>query len=359
MDPDEMDVDTATSDVQDVGPTTYRVPDMPDWYAELKRADAMKRARHNKALSKNTNRRAIVTALDSLKECMKRCEKEQNRSMLGKLLNELRDHVHKAEFLAVDEWIVVKTHILDNENGLPKIFAPESDFPWDLKADAFQLYNRWAAKEFEVALLRGIVKSKTKGDNRTGDRLDPAYRRLRANYYGQGDLVLGQWWPTQLSTVRDGAHGSAQAGIYGEKEKGAFSIIVAGGSGYDDKDMGDEIYYSGTISKDDTATDATIRMLESYKLRNPVRVLRSSNLALSNPYRPERGYRYDGLYRVIGYQLVKQEGAVHRFQLVRLPGQNPIRSEKGQPSSRPTQWEIQAHDKEVAERAFKLASGQN
>ena len=42
--------------------------------------------------------------------------------------------------------------------------------------------------------------------------------------------------------------------------------------------------------------------------------------------RPERGYRYDGLYRVEWFQLEKQERQIYKFKLVRLTtGQGPLR----------------------------------
>jgi hypothetical protein len=164
---------------------------------------------------KDPKKRQTITALSALKDCLSRCESEsssRNRQALEKAFDELRDHVHHAEFLAVDGAILVKLHLLDEDNGLSKIFAPQSNFPWDLKEDALQLYRRWADGKFEVSLLRGIVTSKAKDDNRSADRLDPKWDTVSPKYYGQGDLVLGQWWPTQLCTVRDGAHGSSQGG---------------------------------------------------------------------------------------------------------------------------------------------------
>lgn len=96
-------------------------------------------------------------------------------------------------------------------------------------------------------------------------------------------------------------------------------------------------------------------MLESFDSGNPIRVIRSFNLAVTNPYRPERGYRYDGLYTVVGKQLVRPENAVWRFLLRRLQGQNPIRCEKGSSWARPTVREIEAYDREVGEREFRMA----
>lgn len=66
-------------------------------------------------------------------------------------------------------------------------------------------------------------------------------------------------------------------------------------------------------------------MLESVN-HHPVRVLRSHNLPLDNPHRPEKGYRYDGLYDVVGHELVDATKQAYRFHLIRQPEQLPIRS---------------------------------
>lgn len=169
-------------------------------------------------------------------------------------------------------------------------------------------------------------------------------------------MVLGQWWPTQLCTVRDGAHGSPQGGIYGEKGKGAYSIVLSR-SDYADEDHGDTILYSGTISTDRTPTENTQRMMESCELvKKPVRVLRSHNANdVKNPYRPKYGFRYDGLYDVVSYHLLDEAIAEYRFCLVRCAGQRPIRCEEG-PSRRPTKYEVEAYKKEVEEKTWEIAT---
>lgn len=113
---------------------------------------------------------------------------------------------------------------------------------------------------------------------------------------------------------------------------------MAGGYGYDDEDHGDVILYRGTDSKDSTPTDVTMRLIESCDMvRNPVRVIRSSNLK-DSPYKPIVGYRYDGLYDVVSYTVTDPTKAIHRFKLVRRPDQDPIRSSG--PEIRPTQYEV-------------------
>ncbi|KAF2820621.1 hypothetical protein CC86DRAFT_374296 [Ophiobolus disseminans] len=306
---------------------------LPKWYTDIKDSSF-----HMLQLGKK--RTPAQTALESLKNCIGRCEAETKRMKLNQLHEELRDHVHKAEItIEVTRFVLKKARILTPENGLPRIFREDANFPSDLKADALLLYTRWCNEKFSQDILRGIVT--VKGKDRNGDRLDPTYRAkypTNAKHIGEGDLVLGQWWPTQMCTVRDGAHGAPQGGIFGDKEHGTYSIVLSGG-GYHDKDEGDLIEYSGTDGKDFTPTDATLAMLKSAEVGNEIRVIRSSMLNKSNEHRPEVGLRYDGLYQVKSFVLVDKQKQIHRFKLERCPGQGPIRSGNNA-SRRPTQFEV-------------------
>lgn len=67
-------------------------------------------------------------------------------------------------------------------------------------------------------------------------------------------------------------------------------------------------------------------MLKAYESQQSLRVLRSASLPANNTYRPARGLRYDGLYRIIGYEILDPKTAMYRFSLSRLGGQGPIRS---------------------------------
>jgi hypothetical protein len=286
-----------------------------------------------------------VTSLEALKECIRQCElAAQKHIALDKLHDTLRDHVHKAEFLPdVTQFVVRKSNILHPTTGLPKIFSSDAQFPGDLKADAYQLYTRWYRQDFEQNIMRGI---KTITKDRNADRIDDGYKKKfpgDAKYYGEGNLVLGQWWPTQLCTVRDGAHGAAQGGIFGSKDAGAYSVVLSGGSGYHDTDSGSVIEYSGTDGKNFTPTENTLRLVESFKLGTPVRVIRSSNLNKADKYRPEVGLRYDGLYTVKGFTITDLQKQIHRFTLVRCEGQEEIRCEGK--ARRPTEYEKREYER--------------
>lgn len=307
---------------------------MPAWYLSVSKQsqDLLERKRPQE-----------LAAIDALKACIGRCEHEKLTVRLDKEYNNLRDYVHKAESsLNMDKVKVKKTRIL-TEAGLPRIFNENANFPWDLKADAWHLYERWMNEDFERDILRGIVT--VKGKDRNGDRLDPAYRLQHPKdpkNFGDNGAVLGQWWPSQLCAVRDGIHGAAQGGIYGDKEQGAYSIILSSG-GYHDKDDGDAIEYSGTDGSNFNMTAATQCMITSATLGNHIRVLRSAQLPKSNKHRPEVGLRYDGLYQIKTYKEINLEKQTYLFHLERVPGQEPIRSQGV--TARPTVFEKQEYDR--------------
>jgi hypothetical protein len=324
----------------------YPVLPLPKWHVDLKDSNFQM-----KELAKKQPQ--AYKAIESLKNCIGRCEEVTQRtkfkhsSELAKLWEELRDHVHKAEIvLKIDKFIAKKSRILTAENGLPRIFGEDARFPSDLKADAYQLYLRWMREDFSLDLLRGIKT--VKGANRGSDQLDAAYKKQHptdARCYGDNGLVLGQWWPSQLCTLRDGAHGSSQGGIFGEKEKGTYSIVVSGGGayGYKDEDDGDTIVYSGTEGSNFTPTEATLHMVTSADLKNEIRVIRSHRLAQKSKYRPTVGLRYDGLYTIESFNIVDKEKQIHIFKLSRCPGQEPIRCVGA--ASRPTKFEIEEYHK--------------
>ncbi|KAH8728475.1 PUA-like domain-containing protein [Phaeosphaeriaceae sp. PMI808] len=318
----------------------YPIPfELPKWYTEIKTTGL-----RMKELSKK--RPQAASALEALKNCVGRCEIELRPNELFKLYEELRNHIHKAEItLEVDRYILRMVRILDVAPGLPRIFKEDAKFPADIKADSYQLYSRWLREDFSKDLLRGIVT--VKGKNRDGDRLDKKYREkhyISPKFYGEGHLVLGQWWPTQLCTVRDGAHGATQGGISGDKENGTYSIVLSGGGGYHDKDDGDFIEYSGTDGKEHKPTEATLMMVTSAELGNDIRVIRSSQLHRNNKYRPQLGLRYDGLYKIKSFKIVHEEKQIHRFHLERCPGQQPIRCGENA-ARRPTVFETVAYQK--------------
>lgn len=329
----------------------------PDWYEKL-----------NRQAIRSKGDSGVDVLLNGLKTQIKKAQ--EGRSDLDSIFKEVRGKLHTIPFYEVTAQGLKNTRILDNENGLPQIFdkryARNVDWPWDIRADAEELYNKWCRKDFLTDLMRGIQCGKPKNSKevsgRNTDRIDPTYPKLDGKDWGNMHLLNGQWWPTQLTCVRDGAHAESQAGISGgsinQNKQGAYSCVMSGGHGYGndkdgDQDGGDEVLYCGTDCTDGSGkiTDSTQHMINSANGTEPVRLIRSHHL--KSEWAPKVGYRYDGLYDVVDYERLDPVGhprARHRFKLVRQKNQDPIRW--NEPEKRPTDQEVEAYQKDKRLRGF-------
>ncbi|KAH0536495.1 hypothetical protein FGG08_006620 [Glutinoglossum americanum] len=295
------------------------------------------------------NRGDLVT-VSNINNLIKICRKTTEGSgsaYPGNLAN-IRKRLHQMEFYDfLSPIIVKKSKVLDDDVGLPQIFN-DPEFPWDIKADSLALYLRWLKGVLDPHLLRGIdTERKGTGTKHTGHKLRKDYLGIvSCNVWGENNLQNGQWWPLQICAKRDGGHGEIEGGIHGQTGKGAFSVVLSNG-GYEDCDEGDRILYCGTSGSEGQPSTGTSRLLETYRSYksgdpHPVRVIRTAKLPKSNGYRPTKGLRYDGLYDVISYEILHTETAMHRFELRRRPGQDPMRY---------TGVEARPTDEEIAEFA--------
>jgi hypothetical protein len=109
--------------------------------------------------------------------------------------------------------LIKRSKLLDN-GGLSRIFDNNDGlFPWDIKADALVLQERWLAGKIDPDLLEGVrlQRKKKQGGNETvAWSLDPAYPKTPCDYIGQGELHNGQWFPLKICALRDGAHGEIE-----------------------------------------------------------------------------------------------------------------------------------------------------
>ncbi len=132
-------------------------------------------------------------------------------------------------------------------------------------------------------------------------------RRRSAKAFGHNGLAPGAWWPLQIAALAGAAHGHRVAGISGDTALGAYSVVVSDRYQDLDRDAGARLLYSGSnshASEDPAAppeppTAGTRALRASLAAANPVRVLRAGGPASRNPWAPDRGIRYDGLYRVV------------------------------------------------------------
>ncbi|KAF1985524.1 hypothetical protein K402DRAFT_394504 [Aulographum hederae CBS 113979] len=272
--------------------------------------------------------------------------------------NKIRSQLHCLTLMTVNSAELKQVRTLDRDRGLPRLFdssEAKEKYPWDIVLDAQELYNKWADQQLDPYLLAGIQINYPEGDRsrtRVSMELDKSYPRTSARFFGDDGLVNGQWFPTQLCALRDGAHGALQGGIYGSSEgEGAYSVVMKD-SHYEDRDDGDVVWYCGTDSAGNFKITADTQYLrDSVRTGNPVRLLRGSQkitkkgkkqstpeLDEQHKYRPEMGLRYDGLYDVVQERELDSAIGKWIFKLVRREGQHPIRWEGLE--ARPTQNEL-------------------
>ncbi|XP_028787017.1 E3 ubiquitin-protein ligase ORTHRUS 2-like [Neltuma alba] len=125
----------------------------------------------------------------------------------------------------------------------------------------------------------------------------------------QGVLV-GACWEDRLECRQWGVHFPHVSGIAGQSNYGAQSVVLSGGY-VDDEDHGEYFLYTGSGGRDLSGNRRTNRVqsfdqkfdksnlaLEVSCLKGyPVRVVRSHKDKHSS-YAPEKGLRYDGVYRI-------------------------------------------------------------
>lgn len=287
-------------------------------------------------------KQAHVTTLLRIKDFIRDLDIKQRKGEdLSETFDKIRTQLHDLEHSTTDAMHIKRSKLLESE-ALPKLFHNMTvPIPFDIIADAKALHRKWCRQDFDADPFRGIILAGTKNANArrstspssndgtgNGTRLDKNYpNRVNASYFGTGDLVSGQWWPIQLMALRDGAHNSSQAGISGKRGEGAYSVTVAGVYA-EDIDNGDTIQYCGTkdLKSTGTMTEDTKLLFANIRNKHPVRVIRSGEKKENKSiYKPDSGYRYDGVYDVVDSELLNKEQAHYRFTLKRQPGQDPIR----------------------------------
>ncbi|KAK8981464.1 hypothetical protein V6N11_027880 [Hibiscus sabdariffa] len=146
----------------------------------------------------------------------------------------------------------------------------------------------------------------------------------------QGVLV-GECWEDRFECRQWGAHLPHISGIAGQSKYGAQSVALSGGY-EDDEDHGEWFLYTGSGGRDLSGNKRTnkkqsfdqkfVNMNEalrvSCKMGYPVRVVRSHKEKRSS-YPPEKGVRYDGVYRIekCWRKVGKQGFKVCRYLFVR------------------------------------------
>ncbi|KAI7241555.1 hypothetical protein KC330_g612 [Hortaea werneckii] len=315
----------------------------PDWYQALKPSGGRLRG--------TTYESGVIAGVkDAINKA--KMQKSRNDAGLRTQFETLSHYLHKAPFMQVTGQLLRDNRVLHKQDGLQQIFDPEYmagvPYPDWLQADARELYNKWRNKNFETDIFWGLEagRAATRHAEGRATTIDwNAVNRVSCDHHGNESIVNGQWWPLQLCLLRDGVHGQSQQGIHGKKGHGAFSCVIAGGLAPDNQpypniDEGDTVYYCGTDSNDGSVTEGTSRLIESKESGKPIRLIRSHNL--KNEYAPEKGFRYDGLYTIVDFEMLDPPNSKrqrHRFKMVRVPGQPPMRGTGD--GKRPTKEELE------------------
>jgi putative restriction endonuclease len=135
----------------------------------------------------------------------------------------------------------------------------------------------------------------------------------------------GDWFAGRKEMMPTSFHRRWGSGIDGNGSEGTAAIVLSGGY-EDDKDLGDEIIYTGAGGND----SKTGKQIEDQSWDNPgnaglvfsmnqglpVRVIRGHKH--NSKYSPESGYTYSGLYSVVDAwkEKGKSEFIICRFRLV-------------------------------------------
>ncbi|RSK45823.1 hypothetical protein EI293_01210 [Hymenobacter perfusus] len=134
------------------------------------------------------------------------------------------------------------------------------------------------------------------------------------SYYRPGDVL-----ENRLALSRAGLHRPPRTGVSGSEAEGAESIILA--NQYEDDDFQEAIItYSGSGGRNPRTgrqtthqqmTGRNVMLRRSLETGRPVRVFRKINDITGS------GYRYEGLYRVVGavYEPGKSGFRVWKFRL--------------------------------------------
>ncbi|KAL2404803.1 hypothetical protein ABEF93_007696 [Exophiala dermatitidis] len=302
---------------------------------------------------------ATAAEVSSIIELLDDVQQQQRMSVpLRDTFGKIEEWIRRMKSNSVTEAILAACPVVEHLSKFlsfgNRLVLRQKEMPQHMIEDLTIIQRKWSSGDLSVLARRGLRLG------RGGQySVDPAWRLARTdNYLGHGYLVNGQTWHYRAEMNRDGAHGPNVGGIAGTAKEGARSIVMgshdAAKNEYADVDNGNEIWYMGTAlprqegdneatnlkdepdnrrrqrvtrnSKGQGPTVPTQALITSYRTRNPVRVFRSFRLAETVPMRPPRGFRYDGLYEVVDFELCKIERQIYRFKLVRLQtGQGPLR----------------------------------
>jgi len=164
---------------------------------------------------------------------------------------------------------------------------------------------------------------------------DDRYSKANASIYGYNGLTVGDWFARRIIAEFHGAHRRRKGTVFGDGsvlgdgKTGAFSVLYPYQAHYEPRK---DICYdtSSSTNTSDFGTREPLALLKSYETQNDIRVL--------CPMEEVRGYRYEGLYRVVD-MYYSCDGQNTEFYLERQGGQPSLES-----LVRPTADELQLYE---------------
>jgi len=139
----------------------------------------------------------------------------------------------------------------------------------------------------------------------------------------------GHWFEGRKEMMPNSFHRNWGSGIDGNGSEGTAAIVLSGGY-EDDKDLGDEIVYTGAGGNDSNTgrqiadqswlNRGNAGLLKSMNEGLPVRVIRGHQH--KSEYSPKKGYTYAGLYSVLDAweEVGKSNFKICRFKLIYTGG---------------------------------------
>ncbi len=138
------------------------------------------------------------------------------------------------------------------------------------------------------------------------------------------DFRSGDTFANRIELSLSGMHRPRRAGISGTLSDGVESIVLSGVY-EDDVDLGETVWYAGHGGRDAKTgrqiADQTLdryntALMRSYEMGKLIRLIRGATLR--NEFAPEKGYRYEGLYRIesVGRVRGKSGFRICQFKLV-------------------------------------------
>jgi len=144
-------------------------------------------------------------------------------------------------------------------------------------------------------------------------------------------------FPDRKSLIEVSLHRSTMHGIDGNGHEGVAAIVLSGGY-EDDKDLGDEIVYTGhggndpntgkQIADQSWQDHGNKGLVVSEMKQLPVRVIRGYKH--NSVFSPKSGYKYAGLFQVVKHweEIGKSGFKICRFHLIKESSLNKVSLEK-------------------------------